>query len=329
MPTVTVQVTDCNDSSKRIQGATLTDGSFTSPGTNSSGEVTISFPYDDYVVMLSAPGYQTVQIYLSETAGGPLPECLSKSGGGAVATSTDGCFIVTATTGSDASEQIIQLRALRERVFSLSPLSARLAIKVAAEYYQFSPAIAADLERDAIGKTVALTLAVRPLIAWYALACALALDAGDQAAVEAATKAFHAARPPALAMNGLGALLEAIRSGSPLPYGVPEGLQAYLPKIRQGASLPFVNWFVLDPLVRLCSLEDERADVADEISQWLARAPLAMIDAPDETPDDLDSELRTLAAFFNFSPKGRVELGRGLLAAWPAARDSLARHGFL
>jgi hypothetical protein len=327
MPQVTVKVTDC-DTGDPIAGATMSDGSAVTPATNSAGEVTVSFPSDDYVVKLSGPGYQSVQIYLSATAGGPLPECLSKSGGGPVATSTDGCFIVTATTGSDASEQIIQLRALRERVFSLSPLSARLAIKVAAEYYQFSPAIAADLESDAIGRTVALTLAVRPLIAWYALACALALDAGDQAAVEAATKAFHAARPPALAMNGLGALLEAIRSGSPLPYAVPEGLQAYLPKIREGAGLPFVSWFVLDPLVRLCALDDEPADVADEISRWLARAPLGKIGAP-ETPDNLDTELRVLAGFFNFSPEGRVELGRGLLAAWPEASDSLARHGFL
>src|SRR5580658_65356 len=113
MPQVTVRVTICGTNTP-IPGATMSDGSSVTPATNSAGEVTVSFPYDDYVVVLSGPagsGYQSVQIYLSATAGGPLPECLSQSGGGPVATSTDGCFIVTATTGSDASEQIIQLRA--------------------------------------------------------------------------------------------------------------------------------------------------------------------------------------------------------------------------
>jgi hypothetical protein len=243
-----------------------------------------------------------------------------------------GCFIVSAATQSRESAEVHRLRQLRGRVVSRSGLSGSLIDRIYREYYQFSPAIAAELEQDEVARTAALWMVVRPLLAWYTLAGALALDQIDGKALRLAVREVERACPRYLRGAGVAAVLEAVRSGNPLPKDSPELLRAFEPKLRKATGLPLASWALLDPLIRMWTLRARRADAVEEVSQWMATAPLEVIPLPSPLPccpDSVDVELERLASFFNFRPLARWKLGARLAVAWPEAASALQRHGFI
>jgi hypothetical protein len=121
---------------------------------------------------------------------------------------------------------------------------------------------------------------------------------------------------------------ECSQAAKPLPAEAPEQLFAFAPLIKQAAELPLASWALLDPLVRAWTITTRHLDVIDEVSQWLATAPIETYVQIME-PEKLDAELDTLASYFAFSPAARLRMGSRLAAAWPEAGDALRRHGFV
>lgn len=254
--------------------------------------------------------------------GPPADDCGGSDG------NPGGCFIVSATTGSSDSAEVTSLRQLRDRVSGISGLAAQLIDVIYREYYQFSPGIAAELERDALARQAMLWIVVRPLLAWYTLAGMLALDQADQKEVNQAAQDVLSACPRYLGGSSIASLLETLRSEKPLPTDAPQLLLGFAPRIQEAARLRFASWAILDPLVRAWTSVTRHLDVVDEVSQWLATAPLEAL-APPSDPERLDQELRALASFFDFRPTARQQLGERLAGAWPDATATLARHGFV
>jgi hypothetical protein len=240
---------------------------------------------------------------------------------------SNGCFIVTATTGSTESAEVNNLRQLRDRVAGASGLSAQLIDVIYDEYYQFSPGIAAELEQAAFARQAVLWVVVRSLLAWYTLAGTLAFEQADQKAVNQAARDVLRVCPRYLS-GSIAALLETIRSGEPLPADAPQLLLDFAPRIRAAARFRYAAWAILDPLVRAWRSAARSLDVVEGVSQWLAIAPLEVL-APPSDPQLLDMELGILPGFFDFRPAARQQLGERLAGAWPDATAVLARHGFV
>jgi hypothetical protein len=247
---------------------------------------------------------------------------------GGCAAGNDGCFIVSATTGSAASAEVTSLRQLRDRVALLSGLSAQLIKVIYDEYAQFSPEIAAALQHDGITRQAVLEIVVRPLFAWYTLAGTLALQPTDERAVRQATQDVLNACPPAFDGTAIVALLETLRGGVSLPPEVSHFLREFAPQVQKAARLRFASWAILDPLVQVWDSTTRRLNVVDEVAQWLATAPLEVLTLPSD-PERLDRELNCLARFFDFRPTARLQLGQRLAVAWPQATTALARHDFV
>jgi hypothetical protein len=250
-------------------------------------------------------------------------------GGGATSTGSGGggCFIVSAATGSSQSVEVVRLRKLRDRISAVSGLSAQLIDGVYLEYFQFSPGIAAEVEQDLFARMGMLRAVVRPLLAWYTLAGTLGLEFDDRDAVSRRAQDLLDACPRFLGIR-IRPLLEAIRSGGPLPANAPQALLAFLPRIREAVRLPLASWAILDPLIRAWTLTTRHLDVLSEVAEWLAAAPLEKC-APPSDPELLDQEIATLAGFLGFQPTARFPMGMRLATAWPEASDSLKRHAFL
>lgn len=246
-------------------------------------------------------------------------------GGGS---SGGGCFIVSAATQSTESAEIHRLRQLRQRVIAKSALGAQLIERVYGEYYQFSPAIAARVQQDGMARMATLGIVVRPLLAWYTLAGALALqEAGQKMASDAVDEILNAClNSPVRPL--ISSMLEAIRSGAPLPEDAPEMILSFEPGLRQAANLPYASWAILDPLVRMWTLEAGSADVVYEVSQWLATAPLETLKRPTKIAE-LEAQLGILATFYDFEPNARRKAGSRLAEAWPEVTVALQRYGFL
>ena len=235
------------------------------------------------------------------------------------------CFIVSAATGSPQSEEISQLRTLRDRVAGASRLGAQLIDAIYDEYVQFSPGIAVELEGDEMVRQTVLWIVVRPLLAWYALAGKLAFEHGDQDAIRQAAQNVRDACPAGA--SSFAAVLEALRAGAPLPEGTPQAVHGLAPKVRAATGHPRAAWAILDPLTRLWRSASDPVDLIDQVSQWLATAPVDSLKPP-STPGELDAEVGALAEFFCFKPNARRQLGERLTAAWPKAAETLKRHGF-
>jgi hypothetical protein len=80
MGSVTIQVVNCSTEAP-IAGATVPGYGIGS--SNSSGMLPCSWPDADgepVTATLEAPGYESTEIYLQQTLGGPLPECMSQAG---------------------------------------------------------------------------------------------------------------------------------------------------------------------------------------------------------------------------------------------------------
>jgi hypothetical protein len=194
------------------------------------------------------------------------------------------------------------------------------------EYAQFSPAIAIELERDLITQKAVLWGVVRPLLAWYSLAGVLAFEPANQTAIDLATRDLKAACPRYLGGESIIGLLEAVHAGAPLPAGTNPLLVEFAPRLQAAARLRCASWAILDPLLRTWRSATERLDVADQVGQWLATAPLDVL-TPPGAPDVLEAELHTLAGFLAFKPLARRQLGERLTATWPDAASAVARAG--
>jgi hypothetical protein len=238
------------------------------------------------------------------------------------------CFIVTAATNSSESAEIVRLRKLRDRVCAVSELSGQLIERIYSEYFRFSPGIASQLEEDPLTRMSVRRFVVRPLLAWYSLSSAIALNPGDRNAVREAERELLKACPRLLAWK-VAPFLEAIRSGESLQQHSPQPLLAYMPRIREAARLRLASWAILDALVRAWTLTNrDTTDVLGEIAEWLASAPLEAVTLPKD-PKLIDAELGVIAGFLDFQPRARRTMGLRLAKAWPQAVDSLKRHGFI
>jgi hypothetical protein len=253
--------------------------------------------------------------------GGPLP-------GGCASSDDGGCFIVSTTTGSATSIEVTELRQLRDRVASASRLAAQLIEVIYQDYYQFSPGIAANLEQQPIARQAVLGIVVRPLLAWYKLAGLLALEQPDEATVMQARQQLLSACPTYFGASSISVLLETVRSGQSFPPGSPQLLRDFAPLFSPATRLPFASWAILDPLERVWRTAANHLDVVDQVAQWLATAPLETLSPPGD-PESLEAELAGLAAFFNFQPIARRQIGVRLASAWPQACGALERYGFI
>ena len=298
---------------------------------DSNGERIIVDEYDTYewvILTISKSGYISKNFTIHSNQDGTIQTVCLNPGGETTGAGTGGgisCFIVTATTGSPKSVEVKRLRNLRDRVSTMSRLGAQLIDAIYDEYYQFSPAIAAKLQQDAVAKEAVLQNVVRPLLAWYTLAGTLGLEQADQETIDRAAQDVLDACPQQLGGRMIIGLLEAIRAGEALPASTSPVLLDLSSRITQ---LPLASWAILDPLIRAWRSATEQLDVVDEVAQWLACAPLEAL-TPSSDPNSLDVELGVLAGFLNFRPTIRPQLGKRLLAAWPDAAVALEQAGFV
>jgi hypothetical protein len=335
--TITLQVADCSASGTRLSGATISLGSATLGSTDVNGEFLATL--DDYSthpifkivkenyiadnfafnIATDRGTHQNVCLQPSPIPPGHDPNVPTGEG----QSFDGGCFIVSATTGSADSAEVHELRRLRDRIAATSLLGRRLIDVIYEEYFQFSPEIADKLRQDDLSRSAALRLAVRPLLAWYGLAGELALGR-DPAAIRRLVQSVADSCPRYFPGKTVVTVLEAVRSGTPLPVYSPDLLADLVPKI---AALSYARWAILDPLVRVWRTSLEHRGVVEEVAQWLATTPLETLTPPTD-PVVLRRELKVLAAFFDFKPEARQNLGERLRVAWPDAAEALQQAGF-
>lgn len=350
---ITLRVTECGSATTRITGARITSGTVYIGTTDANGQIII--PFDDmyeWVILTVSkgsvdpcmdnpspppdridnpsghPGYisRNVTVHANQD-GQTLNECLnldewpdcSSSGGGI------SCFIVSATTGSSDSAEVVGLRALRDRVSAKSYLGAQLITEFYNEYETFSPGIAADLQLDATAREVVLQLVVRPLIAWFKLAGTLGFGESDERVRQRKHELSDACLLPLA--DGVLAQLTAVREGAVLPAEAPAMVRELAPRIAQ---LRFASWGLIDPLIRTWRSVRDGLDVIDEVAQWLSTAPLEELPLRESMdPESLERELAALASFFDFRQDVKGQLGERLSGAWPEATSALQSAGFL
>ncbi len=216
----------------------------------------------------------------------------------------DGCFVVTAATGSAQSIEIVRLRRLRDEIATTSGMAAQLIDAIYREYYQFSPGFAARIRESAVARRLVLAIVVEPLLAWYTLAATLALRRSDRRAVAESTDAIRAAcgsRAGKLLVATLRRLLR-----------------------RRLARVPLAAWAIADPLARVWAHANTSADLHQQVAQWLTSAPLDRMTPPRCGPA-LERELGVLFAFCAFNPAACADLKARATALWPAATAVSAR----
>jgi len=113
-----------------------------------------------------------------------------------------------------------------------------------------------------------------------------------------------------------------------MPEDAPEMLLDFETRLRQAAKLPYASWAILDPLVRVWTLEADKGDLVHEVSQWLAAAPLETLKRPANVAE-LEDQLEILATFYDFEPEARRLAGSRLAEAWPDVAAALQRYGFI
>ncbi len=340
---VTLEVTDCASPSTLISGASVWSGNVSLGYTDANGQIIIAADdyYDFVIVTISKggnqpcngtevnpdgdPGYISKNFNVDKVNNGQIQTvCLNKAPWPDCSHNTPICFIVTATTGSPESVEVIRLRELRDRVSAASRVGAELIDMVYGEYAQFSPRIASELQQDETSREAVLQLVVRPLLAWYTLAGTLALEQADEVtASQAAQEVLNAC--PRYMGGAIVAMLEALRSGEGVPANAPPLVLDLAPRV---AHLPYASWAILDPLIRAWRSATNNLDIVEEMAQWLSSAPVEAL-SPSSDPKQLDRELRILADFLTFKPMVRLQLGERLSAAWPDATVALQHAGFI
>jgi len=341
--TVTLEIADCGALSTKLSGAAVLDGTTsTTLLTDANGRV--SYTKDDslssFIVKVTLHAFIGINKSLNKTQNNTIQSaCLAHLPEGTDPDNPDtptghggnsagGCFIVSAATGSAESAEVRRLRQLRDRVAAVSRLGDQLVDLIYRDYVQFSPPIAVELEQDPIARQIARCAIVRPLLAWYSLAGVLAFEHADAKAVQHATDELLSACPKDFAGASMMTLLDAIGAGTMFPPDSYPLLAKFAPRLQAATRLRFGSWAILDPLRRLWRSATHGVDLADQVAEWLAAAPLEAL-APPSDPHVGDMEFEVLAGFFDFKPTARFKLGDRLRAAWPDAAGALERTGFI
>jgi hypothetical protein len=331
---VTMHITECANG-HNLPGAFVTDGVSTYY-TDAYGNF-VAYVYDDtllgYGLNVGKVGFVTRYTVIYRSQSGTTQNfCLDaappSTGGGS--TGGNGCFIVSATTGSPESAEVMRLNMLRDRIARTSEIATSLLDAIYSDYYSFSPGIADELALNPMIREQVLRVAVRPFIAWFELVEVLALQGGnDRAALEGAGEVLRACDESAPS-GEVARLIRAILDGSPTP-DAPEPFQYLGERLRSAVHLPYVRWAVFEPI--LIAWEAKAAESTPEellalSSDWLAEAPLDQLPTPSAT-EQLDDELHrlTLGAFSDITLRRRI--GSRLAGSWSESINQLRRHGFV
>lgn len=305
---VTLRVNDCRTGSA-ISGASVTDG-YNIVYTNAYGEIAVYWDntvYAGYGVSISKSGYQTrpVNLYNSQN-GTTVTTCLDpastggggSSGGGSSSGGGISCFIVTAATGSPLSEEVNRLRGLRDEIAARSQAAGTLIDAIYGEYWQFSPALASRIDADGLLRNGALLGAVRPLLAWYGAAAALAMRSGADPAIAA----LRGACVPVLPAEQVAGLVARIRKEQRVPSDAPAALHDVAGHLVAATRLPLVDWAILWPLETCWRLASGEGEPQAAIAAWLAAAPTEPLLAAGP------AEARIAADLLAFDPAARTRL---------------------
>jgi len=346
---MTIHVVDCSSMSTDLAGAEISKGAEVLGNTDASGQLDVVLLDTETFVVLrakkicpppndkNADGSDRNQ-YLSGSEmytkdaddGATRTMCLTPNPYGCDDETTPGqegqpltqdgpCFIVTAATGSAQSEAVVQMRALRDRVKGVSMLGGQLIDSIYSEYEQFSPRIAAEIDRDVLSREVVLQAVVRPLLAWYRLAGIVAFgDTGRQSAAQELRDAC-----PRELVGLMLPVLDALRGGGDWPSHTPEYVLQLAPEL---AGFQFVPWAIVDPLVRVWRSSRDGLDLVNEVAQWMATAPVDLLTSATAPP--LSSELQVLSGFFDFDRSAQRQFGGRLLMVWPDSEGLLESAGF-
>jgi hypothetical protein len=241
---------------------------------------------------------------------------------------TNGCFIVSAATGSPESVENVRLKLLRDRVVRATHVGAQLLDCIYLDYYRFSPRIAADLDRATDLRQSVLALAVRPLLAWYALIELMALDPENCSGVQLAAETVLRSLRPTVGDAETASMFDALRLGAPLADHAAPPFPYLASRLREVPSLPFASWAIFDPLVRMWRCAASRTSIVQEAEEWMTAAPFELLIAPTDAAT-LDRELGILARGPFGDKARRYDLGARLAQAWPDAGDALVRHDFV
>jgi len=303
---VTLHVNNCSNGSN-LSGAAVTDG-YSTVYTNAYGEIAVYWDntvYAGYSVLISKSGFQSRQINIYNSQNGTtVTTCLDPASGGGGSTGGGGtsggisCFIVSAATGSAQSDEVVALRALRDQVAARAPAAGRLIDAIYDEYWQFSPALADRITGDGMLKQGALLATVKPLLAWYRLAGALALQ-GD---VESAHEALSSACPFWMQPSKLAAMIGRIRLERSVPDDAPAMVRDLGDHLGRAASLPLVDWAILYPLEMCWLIAAKRLDPMQTIADWLATAPV------EPMAGSSLNDLHQVSALLDFEPGARRRL---------------------
>ena len=309
---VTLRVNNCNTGSA-LSGAAVTDG-YATVYTNAYGEISVAWDntiYAGYSVLISRSGYQSRQINLYNSQNGTtVTTCLNPStstGGGSSSGGGGGirCFIVTAATGSPQSVEVQTLRNLRDEVAARAPAAGALIDAVYDEYWQFSPKFASRIDADGLLREGVLIAAVRPLLAWYGLSGALALQ---RDASEWRDKLVSSCAP-VLPPLRIARLIGQIRADGAVPDEAPQALRDVADHLVAATRLPLVDWAILWPLEASWRIAAGQGDPDSEMAAWLEAAPAEPLLAAGQ------EEAARAAGLLGFAPEARARLLERLRSA--------------
>lgn len=328
---VTLIVKNCGTMAP-LQGVQVSDGYGGGGVTDVYGQFigVLDDIYTSYIVQLSKAGFDPRPFTFDRSQAGTVQNtCLNVHDVTTDPPPSSGpdCFIVTAATGSPASDEVVALRALRDEVAARAPIAGRLIDAIYDEYWQFSPAVADEIRDDETSRMAVMTLVVKPLLAWYEFAGKLSLSPEDTTAVTGAGRELQRACPRYLQPAKIAGFLARLAKESASPESMPALVRQLAPRLQQALALPLVRWAIFEPLQRAWQGAADRLDMQGEVAHWLAGAP---VDAVTIThPDAAADELHSLASLLAFDAEARAAVGTRLAKAWPDHQRALQEAGLL
>jgi hypothetical protein len=256
------------------------------------------------------------------------------AGCGPAGPSGNGCFIVSAVSGSPQSASVNRLNRTRDLLLRASVLGRDLVERIYREYYAFSPAIAAELTADPALRAMVHADVVAPLVEWYGLVEARYLH-GDANIVTALAEMLLAGIQQG-DMTGLSDSYSAFARAAPLPVNAPSGLVYLRERIgSQALSTALVRWAYAEPLDACFACAAQGADARDLLAKmagWIGRIPLEGA-AAHRGAAEFETEVRNLAAALG-EPAMRHALGARLQTRFAAEPDldaerALAAHDLI
>lgn len=326
---VTLIVKDC--SSSALPGALVTDG-VGGGYTDNYGQfiAVIDDAYTGYVVQISKANYSARNFTFDRSQVGTVQNtCLSvyvappSGGGGGWQIS---CFIVTAATGSETSEEVTGMRAARPggrairagRPPDRGDLQRVLAIQPGHRGPDPRQRKRAHGRHGAGGTAAVCVVPVcRP-------AGAEPIRHGRH---RPGRKALRGACPRYLGPAKVAGYLKQLADGQSLPASMPQLVAQLAPRLRQALALPLVRWAILEPLLRTWQGAADHLDMRQQVAAWLGGAPLDTLATPE--PAQLAAELDAVASLLSFDAQARSAVGARLAAAWPAAGTQALAHAGL